>query len=159
MYKRQVLGVFVSGEQWTSDNPVLAVTDARTFQAEVGILSVKLADPTKEWYEKLRKSPAQGLYLTIYWTVPDVSTGTVLFDPYQGFPGRISSIAATRTAEGQTETDISSNDKMYYTARGVGEYTSDSWQRSIILPDGSINSLDSSHIIATRARQFDLLRY
>ena len=155
-----------NGEMWTSDNPVLAVKDARTIQAEEGIVSIKIADPTKEWFEKLRKSPAQGLRAEIWWTFPLIvkdadNMDAIEFEAVGAFPGRIDAISTSQEEEGDIETDINLISKLYYTERGVGQYTSDSWQRSQVIgqnPDGSdiINSEDSSHVVAHRAAQFPL---
>lgn len=156
------------GEMWNPDNPFLATDDARTFQAEEGIVSVKIADPRKRWFERLRKSPARGLICTINWCVPMVDanpTNPVRFYSYQAFPGRVQSINTTRDDNGQVETAVHSIDKLYYNDRSLGEYTTDSFQRRIttgIDPktgEPILNSHDNSHIMAHTARKINLLRF
>lgn len=136
-----------NGEMWEPDNPFISTDDSRTFPGEEGTLTVKILDPYRLWFNRIRKSNPRGLEVDLHFVI-GIDTAPFLYQ-YGMVPGRSQTVSTARNRRGIQETRLVVEDKMYFTRRDVGESTSDSYQRSL-------DPNDDSHQLAHRGRKFNL---
>ena len=141
--------VVMNGLMWNPDNPFITTDDSRSFPGEEGTITVKIQDPYKEWFHKIRRSISRGLEVNLHKVI-GISGTPPTIRGYGGFPGRSQNVTNELTT-GTRETRLVVEDQMYFTRRDIGEYTSDSYQRSL-------NPIDDSHQIAHKARKFNIHR-
>lgn len=138
------------GLMWEPDNPFITTDDSRSFPGEEGTITIKIQDPYEEWFHKIRRSVSRGLEVNIHWVI-GVSSNPVRIERYGHVPGRSQTVTNELVTGGNRETRLIVEDQMYFTRRDVGEYTSDSYQRSL-------NENDNSHQLAHKARKFNIHR-
>ena len=57
------------GLMWEPNNSFITTDDSRSFPGEEGTITVKIQDPYKEWFHKIRRSVSRGLEVNLHWVV------------------------------------------------------------------------------------------
>ena len=135
-----------NSKTFSRTNPFKGLDESRSIQREEGTYALVLADPQRGWFTRFKAAGTRGHDVIIHWLVPVPGTPPTLYK-VGGFSGTTQSVRALRAADTQArETRITVEDKMYYTALSPGQWTTDSFQRSL-------DTTDDSHVIAHEARR------
>ena len=135
-----------NGKVFSRTNPFKGLDESRSVQREEGTYAVVLSDPQRAWATRFRAGGTRGHGVVLHWLIPIPDTPPTLYK-LGGFSGTTQSVRALQASDSNIrETRITIQDKMYYTVLSPGEWTTDSFQRSL-------DTTDDSHLIAHESRK------